>query len=214
MYNVFVCRMSLTRRVCGRVCVSRALKPTTAPNTPTEEDVGGNKVAHIPREFAKDTIEFFRQSSPHVKSLLDLVFSAKELRAPLSEADEAEKAEQVRLYESAIAARRQKYALHEQEARRLMFDAIRNLPRDMYDEAVSKGNMFPPKSLLFHEMYKQDLMGKLSDWEMVKMQTFSNLMHIRYSHSDAKQKQRDRFFISESAALNLRKERAKKEKAN
>jgi hypothetical protein len=195
----------------------RALKPVQGVNAgypgatpaPVEEK---NTVPFIPREFAKDTIEFFRQSSPHVKSVLDLVFTP-----PVAETTNDEDYEEYQKnfaeYEKELTCVRARYARHEHLASRSMFDAIRNLPEDMYDEAVRKGDLLPPESLQFHEMYRQQLMGEsLSDWEQFKMQTFSNLMHIRYSHSEAKKKHKDRFFISESAALNLRKERAKKEK--
>jgi hypothetical protein len=197
----------------------RALKPVQGVNAgypgapqqtgPPEEK---NTVPFIPREFAKDTIEFFRQSSPHVKSLLDMVFTPP-VEETASEEDYEEYKAMVEEYQRELAAVRAKYDRHEKIAARLMFDAIRNLPEDMYDEAVRKGDQLPPESLQFHELYKDQLMGEsLSDWEQFKMQTFSNLMHIRYSHSEAKKKHRDRFFISESAALNLRKERAKREK--
>lgn len=189
----------------------RALKPVQGLNSQsstTQLDEDKRTVPHIPREFAKDTIEFFRQSSPHVKSLLDLVFSAS---PPPTESAQDEP--EVQAYLAALARHQAKYRTHEQKAEELMFDAIRNLPEDMYDEAVRKGEMLPPESLQFHEMYREQLMKEaLSDNELLKLQTFSNLMHIRYSHSEAKKKHKDKFFITESAALNLRKERVKKEK--
>jgi hypothetical protein len=199
-------------RTCSRVGVPvRALKPVPGVNMsqsksePPEETK--KTIPHIPREFAKDTIEFFRQSSPHVKSLLDLVFSQK------STDGQTEFNKMTEKYTQELEQRRRRYKVHEERASRLMFDAIKNLPEDMYNEAVRKGEMLPPESLQFHEMYKDQIMKEsLSDWELFKMQTFSNLMHIRYSHSEAKKKHRDKFFISEAAALNLRKERAKKEK--
>lgn len=194
----------------------RALKPPAssqfqASPPPSDEDEK-KTVPFIPREFAKDTIEFFRQSSPHVKSLLDLVFSAKEQAPSLSAEDQAEREAKTAEYLGKVEEARKKYRQHELRARRKMFEAIRHLPSDLYEEAVSKGDMFPPASLQFHQKYKDQLKSRLTDWELVQMQTFANLMHIRYSHSEAKVKHRDRFFISESAALNLRKERAKKEK--
>ena len=194
----------------------RALRPVPGvnglPNAPEQEEEK-RTIPHIPREFAKDTIEFFRQSSPHVKSLLDLVFSPAEPKD--TPEDMKEFTAMTKAYEAEVNKRRAKYLKHEQVARRKMFDAIRNLPEDLYDEAVRKGSMMPPADLQFHEMYKDQLMKEsLSDWELFKLQTFSNLMHIRYSHSEAKKKHREKFFISESAALNLRKERAKKEKMN
>lgn len=187
--------------------------PAGAEGPPDEK----NTVPFIPREFAKDTIEFFRQtSSPHIKSLLDLVFSSPGFKSDLTEEENsalAELEEIEREYAHALADSRKKYDAQLEKARRAMFHAIQNLPEDMYEEAVQKGEMLPPESLQFHEMYKEQLMKEnLSDWEQVKLQTFSNLMHIRYSHSEAKKKHKDRFFISESAALNLRKERAKQEK--
>jgi hypothetical protein len=193
----------------------RALKPVAGVNAPTQQavpdDDSKRTIPHIPREFAKDTIEFFRQSSPHIKSLLDLVFSSSDPKE--SRRDDKEFQRRTQEYEKELQERRKRYAIHELKASRKMFDAIRNLPEDMYDEAVRKGEQLPPESLQFHEMYKDQLMKEsLSDWEMVKLQTFSNLMHIRYSHSEAKKKHKDKFFISEAAALNLRKERAKKEK--
>lgn len=189
--------MSLLRRLYRPVVTGRALLKSNT--TPSPDDSAELKtVAHIPREFAKDTIEFFRQSSPHVKSLLDLVFNTNE---PVpGDCDKQ------------ISESRARYMRHEEKARRRMFDAIRHLPSDMYEEAVQKGNMLPPASLQFHAMYRDQLKAELDDRELVDMQTYANLMHVRYSHSEAKAKHRDRFFISESAALNLRKERAKKEK--
>ena len=192
---------------------TRALKPVAGVNTgfqqSTEPEDTKKTIPHIPREFAKDTIEFFRQSSPHVKSLLDLVFSASALPA----AEDREVQKQTAEYEKALNERRLQFRAHEQRASRKMFEAIQNLPEDMYDEAVRKGERLPPESLQFHEMYGEQLKkDSLSDFELVKLQTFSNLMHIRYSHSEAKKKHKDKFFISEAAALNLRKERAKKEK--
>ena len=195
----------------------RALKPVRGVNTPLHPSAPAPPeqkmtVPFIPREFAKDTIEFFRQSSPHVKSLLDLVFTPP-VSETASEEDLKEYETMMKEYETELARHRLRYQKHEEKAARCMHDAIRNLPEDMYDEAVRKGSMLPPESLQFHAMYKDQLMREsLSDWELFKMQTFSNLMHIRYSHSEAKKKHRDKFYISESAALNLRKERAKKEK--
>jgi hypothetical protein len=204
----------LLRHSCRVLIPTRALRPVSgvngSPNTGPPDDEK-RTIPHIPREFAKDTIEFFRQSSPHVKSLLDLVFSPA--NAKVSPEDQAEFDQKTREYNEELNRRRAMYLKHEEVASRKMFDAIRNLPEDLYDEAVKKGSMMPPESLQFHEMYKDQLMKEsLSDGELVKLQTFSNLMHIRYSHSDAKKKHKEKFFISESAALNLRKERAKKEK--
>jgi len=210
--------MSVLIRQCVRVGRSpmRALKPVRGVNAPLTPSGGPPEekmtVPFIPREFAKDTIEFFRQSSPHVKSLLDLVFTPP-VSETASEEDLEEYERMVKEYETELAKQRYRYQKHEEKAARCMHDAIRNLPEDMYDEAVRKGEMLPPESLQFHTMYRDQLMAdSLSDWEQVKLQTFSNLMHIRYSHSEAKKKHKERFFISESAALNLRKERAKKEK--
>ena len=203
---------SLVRCFSNPKRIARALKPLTTPVALTDDD-DRRTVPHIPREFAKDTIEFFRQSSPHVKSLLDLVFSARAAPENLSIEDQEEFDRMTKEFKSQLEKRRAKYMQHEEKARALMFEAIRNLPEDLYDEAVGSGVAMPPSSLQFHEMYKEQLMSQsMSDWELVKMQTFANLMHIRYSHSEAKNKHPDRFFISESAALNLRKERAKKEK--
>ena len=208
---------TLVRSVSRVRFTERALKPVRGVNTPQHPSAPSMPeekmtVPFIPREFAKDTIEFFRQSSPHVKSLLDLVFTPP-VTETASEEDLKEYETTMKEYESEFARHRLRYQKHEEKAARCMHNAIRNLPEDMYDEAVRKGSMLPPESLQFHVMYKDQLMREsLSDWELFKMQTFSNLMHIRYSHSEAKKKHRDKFYISESAALNLRKERAKKEK--
>ena len=196
----------------ARSCSRRALKPVPGVNVTSSQQAPEETkrtIPHIPRELAKDTIEFFRQSSPHVKSLLDLVFTERKVSA----ADQKEFDRMTAQYQAELEKRRAIYKQHEQKAAEKMFDAIRNLPEDMYDEAVRKGEMLPPEALQFHEMYKEQLMkDSLSDAELVKLQTFSNLMHIRYSHSEAKKKHKEKFFISEAAALNLRKERAKKEK--
>jgi len=207
---------NLVRRCVRPTSPVRALKPVRGVNAPITPSGGSPEekltVPFIPREFAKDTIEFFRQSSPHVKSLLDLVFTPP-VTETASEEDLEEYQRMVKEYETELVKHRYRYQKHEERAARSMHDAIRNLPEDMYDEAVRRGEMLPPESLQFHTMYKDQLMSEsLSDWEQFKMQTFSNLMHIRYSHSEAKKKHKDRFFITESAALNLRKERAKKEK--
>lgn len=214
--------MTIVQRCSSRVRFPvRALKPVKGVNyggsSQSSSAMGGppeekTTVPFIPREFAKDTIEFFRQSSPHVKSLLDLVFTPP-VQESATEEDFEEYEKMVKEYEIELEKHRIRYRKHEERAARSMHDAIRNLPEDMYDEAVRKGSMLPPESLQFHNMYRDQIMEeKLSDWEQVKMQTFSNLMHIRYSHSEAKKKHKERFFITESAALNLRKERAKKEK--
>jgi len=188
----------------------RALQPVPGVNSSgasqssSEEET--RNIPHIPREYAKDTIEFFRQSSPHVKSLLDLVFSTVNREDP-------EYLEKQAAFDKEVAAKRAMYKKHEERASKAMFDAIRNLPEDLYDEAVRAGPQLIPESLLFHERFKEQLVKEhLSDEELFKLQTFANLMHIRYSHSEAKKKHRDKFFISESQALNIRKERAKKEK--
>ena len=200
---------------CRSKCVLpvRALQPVAGvnksePSSSSSNEEESKKIPHIPREFAKDTIEFFRQSSPHVKSLLDLVFS------PVNHQEDPEMLKIKTEFEKAVEAKRSVYKKHEEKASKAMFNAIKNLPEDLYDEAVRKGHSSAvPESLLFHEMYKEQLMKEaLSDSELFKMQTFANLMHIRYSHSEAKKKHRDKFFISESQALNIRKERAQKEK--
>jgi hypothetical protein len=210
--------VSLFRRSLPLRFALKTVPGLNAPPVETGPPEETNTVPFIPREFAKDTIEFFRQSSPHIKSLLDLVFSSPGFkREDEISPEELEALEELKSIESEyqknLALAREKYETHLSKARRSMFHAIQNLPEDMYDEAVKKGEMLPPESLQFHEMYREQLMAEnLSDWEMVKFQTFSNLMHIRYSHSEAKKKHKERFFISESAALNLRKERAKQEK--
>ncbi len=196
-----------------------ALKTVPGVNAPplvSELPDEKKNVPFIPREFAKDTIEFFRQSSPHIKSLLDLVFSSPGFSKDIPEEALAALDAIDQQYMHALTDHRKKYETHVEKARRAMFHAIRNLPADMYEEAVESGEKLPPEALQFHEMYKDQIMKEnyLSDGELVKWQTFSNLMHIRYSHSEAKKKHKDKFFISESVALNLRKERAKQEKNN
>ena len=164
------------------------------------------KMIHfIPKEYATDTIDFFRNQT-RVKALTELIFSPREPKdTPATRLDyETE----VNAFEDALKERKQVYSRHEKRADELCFKAIRELPPDLYREAI-RSNVTPfPKGLMFHARYNSQLFQSLSQDELVQLQTFENLSHTRFPHSEVKRRSPHLFIVAEDSIPSRQQELA------
>mmetsp|Transcript_120634 Transcript_120634/g.240215 ORF Transcript_120634/g.240215 Transcript_120634/m.240215 type:complete len:206 (-) Transcript_120634:55-672(-) len=162
-------------------------------------------VPYIPVELTKETQQFFGNSS-RFKSLLDLVFSPLN---PQDTEDDRLEFEQARAEFKTEAQRaRQAYEAHERRARDCMWRAVRQLPEDLYEEAVASEPEPVPESLLFHERHRAEILRSLREDERRKMQVYYNLMYVRYPHVEERRRNPERFFIPETQVVSRQKEAA------
>jgi len=160
--------------------------------------------------LVKETLEFFKDESK-VSALLDLIFSPLDPRETDTDRDEYQR--RWELFEEEREVDEERYKSHEERANVLMFEAIRSLPEDLYDEAISPESVPLAESLQFHWRYRNQILRDLADRDKKKLQVFRNLMHIRFPHSDAKARNPGLFWISESKAKS-RQQLAHAEKKN
>eukprot|EP00927_Polykrikos_kofoidii_P032958 TRINITY_DN27932_c0_g2_i1.p1 TRINITY_DN27932_c0_g2~~TRINITY_DN27932_c0_g2_i1.p1 ORF type:complete len:211 (+),score=38.62 TRINITY_DN27932_c0_g2_i1:79-711(+) len=160
---------------------------------------------YLPPELTKETRQFFDHQA-RLKGLLELVFSPLEPRETEDDrlAFEEAKAE----FDNFAGRARTIYEAHERQANESMWRAIKQLPEDLYDEAVASKTEKVPESLLFHVRYGNEIFRNLDDDERRKLQSFQNLMHIRYPHSDEKARNPSRFWIPENQVISRQKEAA------
>ena len=165
-------------------------------------------VPYIPRELATDTIEFFR-SQPKIKALCELIFGVDKTNN-LADSDKAEleaKAhaldENRRRFDSAFRA-------HESRLQENIFAAIRELPPDLYHEAIQQSRRPLPRPLLFHTRYDKQIFARLDDRRLVELQAFENLMHVRYPHAEMRKRKPELFWISASQIVSKQQELAMK----
>ena len=165
-------------------------------------------VPYIPRELATDTIEFFR-SQPKVKALCELIFSVDKTDQ-LGAADKAE-------LETKTAELRQKrrqidaaFRAHESKVQENIFAAIRELPPDLYFEAIQESKRPLPRSLLFHHRDEKQIFARLDERRLVELQAFENLMHIRYPHAEMRRRKPELFWIAASQIVSKQQELAMK----
>jgi len=162
-------------------------------------------VPYIPAELTKETQQFFGNSS-RFRGLLDLVFSPLE---PQDTEDDRLEFEQVRAeFKTEASQALQAYETHEKRARECMWNAIRQLPEDLYDEAVASKPEPVPESLLFHERHRTEILRSLREDERRKLQVYYNLMYVRYPHIEERRRNPSRFFIPETQVVSRQKEAA------
>eukprot|EP00747_Dinoflagellata_sp_TGD_P162580 gnl/TRDRNA2_/TRDRNA2_180315_c0_seq1.p1 gnl/TRDRNA2_/TRDRNA2_180315_c0~~gnl/TRDRNA2_/TRDRNA2_180315_c0_seq1.p1 ORF type:complete len:213 (-),score=58.93 gnl/TRDRNA2_/TRDRNA2_180315_c0_seq1:83-721(-) len=162
-------------------------------------------VPHIPTELTKETREFFN-NQPRFKALLELVFSPLEPRETEQERLEFEKAHAE--FEAARSQYFQVYEAREKRAEERMWRAIQQLPEDLHEEAIASKPEKIPHELLWHVRHRKEIFVDLDDKEKRYLQCFHNLMHVRYPHSEEKQRNPHRFLIPENQVISRQKEAA------
>ena len=106
------------------------------------------------------------------------------------------------------------YARHEKRADELCFNAIRELPPDLYREAI-RSNITPfPKGLMFHSRYNSQLFQSLSQDQLVQLQAFENLSHTRFPHSEVKRRSPHLFIVPADSIPSRQQELALSKAAN
>ena len=164
-------------------------------------------VPYIPRELASDTIDFFR-NNVRMKAIVEYIFSGHDVKeSPEDRAEYDEAESRMRSETEAIEAA---FKVHEQRAQELCFKAIRELPAELYQEAVQKSRTPMPRQLMLHVMYNDQWFNSLSEKELVRLQAFENLMHIRYPHSEMRKKKPELFWIPATQVVSRQKEMAMK----
>mmetsp|Transcript_16281 Transcript_16281/g.26025 ORF Transcript_16281/g.26025 Transcript_16281/m.26025 type:complete len:210 (+) Transcript_16281:133-762(+) len=204
----------MLRSCCFRVLPQRGLASSKKKAKPKK---GGKQAApveqrlapSIPQELTKETRQFF-QSQPKFKALLELVFS------PTNPKDTAEDQAEFELakaeFDTMAAKARRIYEDQEQRANQRMWRAMLQLPEDLHAEAIASKPENVPRPLLFHERYRGEIFQSLTSHEQRKLQTFHNLLYVRYPHSEEKARNPERFWIPENQVVSRQKEAAMNKK--
>ncbi|CAD7930065.1 unnamed protein product [Amoebophrya sp. A25] len=175
---------------------------------------------HMPQELVTLTTSFLRKDK-NLKNLLQLVYSPAEPAE--SEDDRAEYERERRIYLMELQNHREKLQKKRTQLEESILSAIRNLPAEHFDEAILSDNEphpsgdrkseILPRSLLFHQMYKGEIFRDMDFHEKKRLQTFQNLMRLRYPHTDTKRADPERFWIPESQFVSRQRESARNKNA-
>ena len=202
----------------SRLLPGRALIKKKLGSDGKVTQVGENKgppqqelVPYIPRELAADTIDFFRNNTK-VKALLELIFSSEDAKDSAEDRKEFEESEAK--LSSALSDIEASYRAHEVRAEELCFNAIRELPADLYAEAVLNSKEPMPRAFMLHVMYNKQWFSELSEPQLTKLQAFENLMHVRYPHSEMRKKKPELFWVPANQVVSKQQEIAMKNAAN
>ncbi|CEM04118.1 unnamed protein product [Vitrella brassicaformis CCMP3155] len=201
-------QMRVSARASGVPERKKKDKQKAEPKKKVEHSVEIRLLPYVPQEHVKDTIQFLGNKD-RLRALLDVIFSphdptdTDEQRAHFQRRFEAH--ERHRQLESEL------YEGHEAAARERMWEAVQQLPEDLYDEATASEDEPLPEALQFHHMYRQQLMDReMSAAELRKLQCFMNLSFVRFPHRDVKRRTPDVFWIPETQAISRQKEAARK----
>ena len=165
----------------------------------------------VPKEYAAETVEFFRIPAK-VKALTELIFSPQDPQDTADSRKEYEEAQ--RDYNESIRFSKLRWSTHEKRAKELCFKAIRELPPDLYSEAILENTSPFPKALMFHSRFNSEIFPNLSWDELVQLQSFENLSHTRFPHSEVKRRSPNLFLVSADTLPSRQKEAALKSAAN
>lgn len=197
------------RACASRLLPERALAKKTGKKQVQKKTATANLefrlVPHIPPELSKETRQFF-QNQNKLKTLLELVFSPISPRESAQERSEYENARSQ--YDVARVTACNVYEAHEKRASEHMWRALQQLPEDLYAEAIASKPERLPEPLLFHVRHQAEVFRGLNELERRKLQCFHNLMHVRYPHSEEKQRNPQRFLIPENQVVSRQKEAA------
>ncbi|KAF8822559.1 hypothetical protein IE077_003461 [Cardiosporidium cionae] len=186
----------------------RLLKKKTSPEAAARGDsrdgIVSRYVPYLPPSFLSSTIKFL-EDKDKLRYLLQLLYSPKDSHD--TSEDRCVYQRQFERY-SEIKESVEKCSRHHEEiAAAHVAKAIKNLPSDLYEEATQSEPQPLPDELKFHEMYRKQLFdNELSSYEMKKLQTFQNLMHVRFPHTNAKREQPHLFWIKENLAMSRQKQ--------
>eukprot|EP01066_Platyproteum_vivax_P004371 Platyproteum_vivax@DN15601_c0_g1_i1.p1 len=165
-------------------------------------------VPYIPNDVIHDIVPFFA-SDINLRSLLTLVYSPAE--SMLTTDDKREYELERQRFESAKLEDERKQRIQEQVAERKMFEAIENLPADYYYEAIASEIVPIPHDLKFHTMYQSQIRPeRLCYWEMRLLQTYYNLMHLRYPFWEHKKMKPELYWLAETHAVSRQRQIAAK----
>jgi len=173
-------------------------------------------VPYVPKDLSKETRDTFeaKEMEPRRKALIQLVFApssnvnTEEVRDTAESRGQFDCERQQFVREQMV--RIDTYTKHEERAQEYMARAVRNLPAELYEEAISSEPQQLPKELQFHELYRNQWFNALSDEEKRELQCYQNLMHVRYPHSAIKKSSPHLFWINENNMMNRSKEAAMK----
>lgn len=176
--------------------------------TPPQSNV---YIPHIPASLAKPTVAFFGHKH-RLKALLDIIFSPRTPQDTQEDRDEYQKRWEA--YHSRRKNDEQRYSNHERKSNFRMMNAIRNLPADLYEEAIQSESVPLPSALQYHTMYRTQLLQ--SEYTNVRrlelLQIFQNLSKTRFPHIHIKRRNPNIFWLPQSKALTRQKEASAKRK--
>ncbi|XP_951796.1 uncharacterized protein TA15845 [Theileria annulata] len=192
-------------QICNQIPLRKAPKPKTKPKPKQQETVGVTRYyPYIPPNLIVDTVNSLKDKES-LSEILDLIFS------PLSPSDTIEDRKLYQktyniyqLYKKKII---EKYKERESYVKSQMFDAIENLPENLYDETVQSETEPIPEELTFQKAYREQLINKhLSDYEIEKLDTFRMLMYLRFPHTETKLKNPGLFWLEEKKMISRQKQ--------
>lgn len=184
-------RLSAVRRAAPR-------GTTTNQQWEQRKTLARRYVPYIPPQFVVETVQFL-QSKNNVRSLLDIIFSP---RSPRDE--ETDRRTYTRTWERYKEEKRlhnAPYRLQEKYAEQALWRAVNALPQDLHAEAARPMANPLPLALRFHRLYRRQLLLTLSDYEQRCLQTFQNLMHVRFPFNEARHKHPELFWITQLGSI-------------
>lgn len=220
MLRSFPCGMSLLRNsaIIGNGLPLRAFvkQKKKTPAQTQNNNLIVRMVPFIPPDQIRETMRFL-QSKPHQAAIMELIFSPTQHTAKVSDSARLEyqvHLEKFMYYKEQFLS---DFRKHEDKAQKQMWEAIQELPEDLYDEAAASEWSSPPKDILHSfryrdQFYKGHVHGiqepQFSSEELKKLQVFQNLMHVRFPHSAMKQRHPEKFWIRDTMAMSRQKEAA------
>ncbi|EKX73451.1 conserved hypothetical protein [Theileria equi strain WA] len=189
--------------LCSAPTLRKVVKHKNKPKT--QEKVGVTRyLPYLPPGLVVDTVKSLKERES-LSEILDLIFS------PLKPTDTQEERVLYQNVYSSYKAYKQKiadkYLERQLFVEKEIFEAIQNLPENLYDEAVQSETEPIPEELTYQRAYRDQLINsELSDFEVDKLDAYRMLMYLRFPHLDIKKRSPGMFWIEEKKAISRQKQ--------
>ncbi|KAI4838001.1 hypothetical protein MKS88_003423 [Plasmodium brasilianum] len=158
---------------------------------------------YIPPAYVVDTVSFFKDKSK-VDNLLSLIFSPKNSTDTYEDRKEYQK--KFEMYQILKEREEKKYEKHLEKMKEKVYKSIENLPEELYDESIKKGDLFDHKEIQFGLKYENELLKHLNIYKKKLLHVYKILLYLRYPFYLIKKKNPMLFYISESKAVSRQKQ--------
>ncbi|CRG97373.1 conserved Plasmodium protein, unknown function [Plasmodium gallinaceum] len=158
---------------------------------------------YIPPAYVVDTVSFFKDKNK-LDNLLSLIFSPK--NSTDSYEDRVEYQKNFEIYQILKEKEENKYEKHLERMKEKIFKSIENLPEELYDESIKRGDLLDNKEIQFGLKYENDLVKNMNVYKKKLLHVYKILLYLRYPFYLIKRKNPLLFYISESKAISRQKQ--------